>query len=68
MESSGYLNSTMEKQYTMLTEVGLWLQIYFSSNNTFRKREVSEMVKPTKNKLFSATFISHTHVTKTKLN
>lgn len=69
METSGDLNSRMEKYYTMLTEVGLWFQIYFSSNNIFHKLEVSVMVKPMKNKLlFSATLISHSHATETKLN
>lgn len=50
-------------------EVGLWFQIYFPGNNIFHKCEVSEMVKPTKNKLlFSATLMSHSHAAKTKLN
>lgn len=69
MESSGYLSRRMEKHYTILIEVGLWFQMYFSGNNIFHIYEVSEMIKPTKNKLlFSATLISHSHAAKTKLN
>lgn len=69
IESLEYLSSRMEKHYTVLIEAGPQFQIYFPSNNIFHKCEVSEMVKPTKNKqLFSATLISHSHAAKIKLS
>lgn len=69
IESLEHLSSRMEKHYTVLIEAGPQFQIYFPSNNIFHKCEVSEMVKPTKNKqLFSATLISHSHAAKIKLS
>ena len=69
IESLEYLSSRMEKHYTVLIEAGPQFQIYFPSNNILHKCEVSEMVKPTKNKqLFSATLIPHSHAAKIKLS